>query len=1790
MPQTRSSQSQRGTDTSTPQHENNAFADEDAVDYSDGEIVDAGQGQATLRQPPGPATQRGRTAAAVGSAERVLRESTDSGAVPAHKSNDPAAQLERALADYVVQFQGLPAPTDPRYAEMKARCDHQKALVDQLRQWQKPATPKRSRESSTSSSASSDDRTAYDKLIRNKQVPKLKEREEHCVETWKHDINNLLATARFEAAEDSKYWHLVARWAVTGLLPEDLRSSCHRFLSNGEHPTLKDLFQKVDNWVLDPALREPKLAQRYFNRTNRFANVREQQHNILTDEAMMPEGAVLSPLARKMLVFAKLPWTVQNEMLVRNTYKDCATADEIWDQAQSIEETTPKERKRDDGAPKRGPSRPGRGALASRSASDGKSHEGGKSSANATPQATNRQGSSSGTAPRLSGSGSGPGSRPPIKCYNCGKIGHKSPECRSAPKGTANIAALELGIDSLGVVSRMAIDAVVGGQVVEPNGSNYVELPVNAVEPNASGNVSSSMQMQARCLLDSGADINLISQRLQRSAQLQLIVHPVPAAVAFGEHTLEILGVVRERIQVVDFNGVSRSHLQTFFVSQFAGYDVVLGMPWLASADPHISYSQGTLAWRGHEPAPVLPATVQEVLEEGKAHGPAWIMLPYLATPARPSAHVAATTLGDGSEPAPAAAQEDELPIEFADFADVFSEQLAGQLAPNQPELDHAIETTGTPPNSPIYNLSPKELDILKEYLDKALKRGWIRHSKSPAGSPILFVPKSDGSMRLCVDYRGLNRVTVKNRYPLPLISEILDRLSGAKVFSKLDLRDAYHRIRIRSGDEWKTAFKTRYGHFEYLVMPFGLANAPATFQSHIHRALAGYVDVICIVYLDDILIYSQSREEHIQHVRMVLERLREWGLYAKVSKCQFFTLTVDFLGFVVTTEGIEMDKERVRTIVEWPTPENVHDVLVFLGFTGFYRRFIEAYAKIAAPLNNLTVGYRKGSGGNPTARRKRAGVGEAPQRTWEWKPEHEAAFERLKSLFSTAGVLVHYNPAMPCVLITDASGYAMGAILEQPRDGAAPTEGRHPVAYYSKKLTGPEFRYDTHDKELLAIVAGFKHFRHYLEGAAHPVRVLCDHDNLKYFMTTKQLSARQARWAEYLSAFDFEIEFKKGASNPADGLSRRPDYEADAESKEAFETMIPTLQRKLALSSTSTNDWARSASGGAGSAETALHDMAPANVSAVGVERLVEYYASRSSGVTPDMRQFSELPVRPRTGPGQKPEQAWSSIDAESTTAGASESTHYVPRVWAVAATQHETAYTDATDLLLAFVKAVQQADASEEPYDKDESGKRAGFKENWSIVDDIIRFQGKLWIPRSPALRAELLRRNHDSIEAGHMGVKKTLKALQRKYYWNNLNSEVAEYVATCDVCQRTKAPRHKPYGELSSLPVPEGPWRSWSMDFVVGFPLVNGLDAILVLCDRFSKLAIYRAVAVTITAQDLAEIVVKELVFARPGPPTDFTSDRGSLFTSEYWQTFLYHLRVRRQLSTAFHPQTDGQTERQNQSLEHYLRCFCSYEQDNWVQLLPAAEFAYNKSQHAVTGQSPFMLAFNKEPNFPDGLPEPVSEGGNSHAIHPEASSKAEQYRKSVAEAAERLRTAQGQAAKYYNAKHLPRQYLVGEQVLLSSKNIETKRPFKKLDDKFLGPFRVAEAIGKQAYRLELPQSMKRIHNVFHVSLLEPHRARPGYQPGPVQELAEPGEEEWEIEKILAHRNSSKGKEYLVRWLNWSSDHDQWLVARDLANASELMEEYNARVAAPEANRQGKIQKNKRIRRGTHTKRLN
>lgn len=460
------------------------------------------------------------------------------------------------------------------------------------------------------------------------------------------------------------------------------------------------------------------------------------------------------------------------------------------------------------------------------------------------------------------------------------------------------------------------------------------------------------------------------------------------------------------------------------------------------------------------------------------------------------------------------------IPDEYHDLVRTFSKEDSNVLPPNRPRADHKIEfipdkSASDLGYSPLYKMSLDELEAVREYLVDNLRKGFIEPSDAPYASPVLFVKKADGGLRFCVDYRKLNEITKRDRYPLPLIEETLSRISQAKIFTKIDVRQAFHRIRIHPGDEDLTTFRTRYGAYRYKVLPFGLTNGPSTFQRYINNTLFDYLDDFCSAYVDDVLVYSDNLEDHRTHVRKVLERLRAAGLQADLKKSEFHVTETKFLGYIIGIDGIRVDPAKIEAILDWESPTNLKGTQSFLGFCNFYRKFIDEYSRIAGPLNKLT---RK----------------DVP---FVWAPECEEAFERLKEALTNAPLLRHFQYGLPTRIETDASDGVASGVLTQLHG-----EDWHPVAYFSKTLQNAELNYDIHDREMLAVTLAMKEWRPELIGTrGEPFLVITDHQALQYFSTKQHLNSRQAEWTNLFSGYDFLITYRPGKENiVADALSRK--------------------------------------------------------------------------------------------------------------------------------------------------------------------------------------------------------------------------------------------------------------------------------------------------------------------------------------------------------------------------------------------------------------------------------------------------------------------------------------------------------------------------------------------------------------------------------------------------------------------------------------------------------------------------
>jgi len=626
-----------------------------------------------------------------------------------------------------------------------------------------------------------------------------------------------------------------------------------------------------------------------------------------------------------------------------------------------------------------------------------------------------------------------------------------------------------------------------------------------------------------------------------------------------------------------------------------------------------------------------------------------------------------------------------------------------------------------------------------------------------------------------------------------------LDRLRTAKYYTKLDIKDAYHNVRIKEGDEWKTTFTTKYGTYKYLVMPFGLTNAPAAFQRWINRTLQSYIDICCIVYLDDVLIYSDSLEQHQKDVAAIVRAIRKQGMKLKRSKCEFHQRETEYLGFIINNEGVKVDPIKTVAIWDWKPPTNKKGIQEFIGFCNFYRRFIEGFSRTAKPLYDRTKKDVK----------------------WEWGDKEQAAFDELRQKLCSTPVLTYFKPGRPLLVETDASKYVCSGILFQHDE-----DGKwRPIAYRSKMMAPAECNYDVHDKELLAIVQAIKEWRRYLRGSGQHFKVLTDHKNLIRFTTTKKLTDRQIRWSEVLSGFDFKIEFGPGKEGgEPDALTRR---KADMP-QEGDERL--TQKERILLPKEKYFD-------------TSIQEMETINFK------------------TDDEEEIS-----------------------------------------------NETAKDD----------EIQTIKEALDKGNKEMKGVALGLCQ-WK--DGYLWHQGKIWIPNNEGIRTNLIRQHHDIPQAGHGGTAKTTELLQRKYYWLRMRETIKQYVKNCDICQRTKVVRHAPYGLMKPNESPDRPWKSISMDFITDLPLSEGSDAVLIVIDRLTKMAHFIPSAKDMNARQFQETFMRE-IFRLHGLPRDIITDRGSIFTSDLWKETTKRLGIERRLSTAFHQQTDGQTERTNSTLEQYL----------------------------------------------------------------------------------------------------------------------------------------------------------------------------------------------------------------------------------------------------------------------------
>ena len=810
------------------------------------------------------------------------------------------------------------------------------------------------------------------------------------------------------------------------------------------------------------------------------------------------------------------------------------------------------------------------------------------------------------------------------------------------------------------------------------------------------------------------------------------------------------------------------------------------------------------------------------------------------------------------------------------EYKDVFPDVVPSEL-PKDRGIRHEIDLA---PGTKYcvtrqWPLPKEQVEAIDSFFAARYAAGQVRESKSPHSSPTFCVKKATGGWRIVHAFNKLNDATIPAQTPIPRKDMIIDSMQGSEIFSTIDLMDGFYQILMRDSDIPLTAVSTPSGMlWEWLVMPQGLKNAPATFNrmvSHVLRPLRDFAPS----YFDDVFIHSKRQdsltalEVHKEHLRALFAVMRKHKLYANLKKCIFAAPEIPVLGCMVGRSGTRPDPEKVKAIVEWPVPKNVKELRQFLGLANYLHKYTRNYADVVRPLTQLLR--------NDTP--------------WTWTDDRNSSFLSVKESLQKAPILALPDHSKTFHVVCDASKFAIGCALMQFDDDGY----ERVVSYQSRQLKPAEMNYPVHDKELLAMKYALVKFRVYLMGQDR-FAIYTDHASLRTATKSPHLSQRMARWLSFFSEYNFVVHYKPGKSNIlADALSRRPDYDPQGSSIDSHESCRVCSEASNLLSVST--------------------------------------------------QVISPLPDQIR---------ASYALD------------------------------TECSSLLKYFEKPSPSTLATLSPKTRS-SLKRYSFNDGLLYYAVDTDEAPRIVVPLDDSLRTRILFEYHDSPLSGHLGREKTFLSLSRDFYWPHMYKWVRKYVRTCEVCQRVK-PAPASQAPLHPLSIPSEIWKSISMDFVFGLPSDSGYTGILVFVDRLSKMVHLVPVNENVTAEDTAQHFIQH-VFRLHGMPVEVVSDRDPRFTSVFWRTVFSLLGTRLAMSTAAHPQTDGQTERYNRVIEDILRSYATSFK-SWSSFLALVEFALNNAAHVSTGHSPFYVNSARHPRLPTLLKGDVStlSGGDTPATPP------------------------------------------------------------------------------------------------------------------------------------------------------------------------------------------------------------
>ncbi|MES9881558.1 MAG: reverse transcriptase domain-containing protein [Sedimenticola sp.] len=834
--------------------------------------------------------------------------------------------------------------------------------------------------------------------------------------------------------------------------------------------------------------------------------------------------------------------------------------------------------------------------------------------------------------------------------------------------------------------------------------------------------------------------------------------------------------------------------------------------------------------------------------------------------------------------------------------------------------IEHSIDVGGhvpikQPPRRVPLAFAAEEENVIKEMQ----KQGIIRPSTSPWASPICLVKKKSGKIRPCIDYRRVNAITTKDAYPLPRISDCLDAVAGACFFSTFDLLSGFHQIPIKQSDIPITAFCTKYGLYEYLSMPMGLTNSPATFQRLMEIALRGLQWHTCLIYLDDILVFGTSFDEHMDRVDEVLGKICEAGLKLRADKTQLLQTEVTFLGHKVSADGILPNAENIVKVQQWPIPTTVTHVRQILGLGSYYRRFIKGYSDLVHPLTQITLKGTK----------------------FVWSVDCQKAFDDLKAKLVGSDVMAHPRNYGTFILDTDASDTQIAGVLSQVQDGK-----ERVVSYGSRTLNKAERNYCITDKELLAVRHFVEYYRQYLLGRRFLVR--SDHQALTFLFRMKEPKGRIARWIEILSAFDFSIDYRCGPKHGnADAVSRCPDpWDCQCQDTDNLETFqcgpCPKCIKRF-------NSMAEKQRGQTVSHSQVTDDMCDT----------IEPSTARS------------VTTRSMSDPVQEPH---TTNFPDTVDAG-------MINQWISEQDMDKIRTIQHNDPDLKYI--VEAMKTGVRPPHSDVVSHSPPVRYYWSIWKSLTLHHGclhrhfyrqdntgsHLQFVVPGMLKKEILYQMHNNILSAHLGQKKTLEKTLQRFYWYGVRDDVSMWVRHCDTCAAIKKPHRTPRAPLGRMLV-GAPLDRLATDILGPLPLTpRGNRYVLLATDHFTKWVEIMAVPDQ-TATTCANRLLNDVI-SRFGCPLTLHSDQGRNYESSIFRELCRLLEVKKTRTSARNPKCNGQAERFNRTLLRMVKSYLRGEQENWDLNLGCLAAAYRATPHESTGLTPNLLMLGREVRLPAEL---------------------------------------------------------------------------------------------------------------------------------------------------------------------------------------------------------------------------